>query len=58
MHSGLSDPAVRIGDGAITAAGSVITQDVEADALAVARGQQVQKSGWAAAFRAGKQGKK
>jgi bifunctional UDP-N-acetylglucosamine pyrophosphorylase/glucosamine-1-phosphate N-acetyltransferase len=42
---------VKVGDGAVTAAGSVITKDVEAGALAVARGRQVQKSGWAAAFR-------
>jgi bifunctional UDP-N-acetylglucosamine pyrophosphorylase/glucosamine-1-phosphate N-acetyltransferase len=42
---------VKIGDGAITAAGSVITRDVAADALAVARGQQVEKAGWAKAFR-------
>ncbi len=42
---------VKIGDGAITAAGSVITQDVEADALAIARGAQTQKAGWAKAFR-------
>jgi bifunctional UDP-N-acetylglucosamine pyrophosphorylase / glucosamine-1-phosphate N-acetyltransferase len=42
---------VKIGDGAITAAGSVITQDVAADALAIARGRQVEKSGWAKAFR-------
>ena len=42
---------VKIGDGAITAAGSVITQDVEADALAIARGAQTQKVGWAKAFR-------
>ncbi|MBA2588250.1 MAG: bifunctional UDP-N-acetylglucosamine diphosphorylase/glucosamine-1-phosphate N-acetyltransferase GlmU [Alphaproteobacteria bacterium] len=42
---------VKIGDGAITAAGSVITQDVEADALAIARGPQTQKAGWAKAFR-------
>jgi bifunctional UDP-N-acetylglucosamine pyrophosphorylase/glucosamine-1-phosphate N-acetyltransferase len=42
---------VKIGDGAITAAGSVITQDVAADALAIARGQQTQKAGWAKAFR-------
>jgi bifunctional UDP-N-acetylglucosamine pyrophosphorylase/glucosamine-1-phosphate N-acetyltransferase len=48
---------VKVGDGAITAAGSVITQDVEADALAVARGQQIQKPGWAAAFRASKEKK-
>jgi bifunctional UDP-N-acetylglucosamine pyrophosphorylase/glucosamine-1-phosphate N-acetyltransferase len=42
---------VKIGDGAITAAGSVITEDVAADALAIARGQQTQKPGWAKAFR-------
>src|ERR1700761_8605640 len=42
---------VKIGDGAITAAGSVITSDVPADALAVARGAQVDKPGWAKAFR-------
>src|SRR6202042_2975445 len=44
---------VKIGDGAITAAGSVITQDVAADALAIARGTQTVKRGWAASFRAG-----
>jgi len=49
---------VRIGDGAITAAGSVITGDVEADALAIARGRQVQKPGWAAAFRESKKSEK
>jgi bifunctional UDP-N-acetylglucosamine pyrophosphorylase/glucosamine-1-phosphate N-acetyltransferase len=43
---------VRIGDGAFTGTGSVITEDVEADALALARGRQVNKPGWAAAFRA------
>jgi bifunctional UDP-N-acetylglucosamine pyrophosphorylase/glucosamine-1-phosphate N-acetyltransferase len=42
---------VAIGDGAIVGAGSVITSDVEADALAVARGQQQTKSGWAKRFR-------
>jgi bifunctional UDP-N-acetylglucosamine pyrophosphorylase/glucosamine-1-phosphate N-acetyltransferase len=42
---------VKVGDGAITAAGSVITQDVPADALAISRGQQVDKPGWAKAFR-------
>jgi bifunctional UDP-N-acetylglucosamine pyrophosphorylase/glucosamine-1-phosphate N-acetyltransferase len=30
----------------------VITRDVEADALALERGTQVEKSGWAAKFRA------
>jgi len=43
---------VSVGDGAIIAAGSVITEDVPADALAIARGQQVVKPGRAAAFRA------
>jgi bifunctional UDP-N-acetylglucosamine pyrophosphorylase/glucosamine-1-phosphate N-acetyltransferase len=43
---------VTIGAGAIVAAGSVITRDVEADAMAVARGPQVDKPGWAAKFRA------
>jgi bifunctional UDP-N-acetylglucosamine pyrophosphorylase/glucosamine-1-phosphate N-acetyltransferase len=42
---------VKIGDGAITAAGSVITKDVAADALALARSVQVEKPGWAKAFR-------
>jgi len=49
---------VKVGDGAITAAGSVITSDVEADALAIARGQQTQKRGWAAAFRAARKTEK
>ncbi len=43
---------VTVGDGAITAAGSVITKDVAADALAVARGAQIEKPGWAKSFRA------
>jgi bifunctional UDP-N-acetylglucosamine pyrophosphorylase/glucosamine-1-phosphate N-acetyltransferase len=43
---------VTVGDGAVLAAGSVITQDVEAGALALARGRQVQKSGRAVAMRA------
>jgi bifunctional UDP-N-acetylglucosamine pyrophosphorylase / glucosamine-1-phosphate N-acetyltransferase len=42
---------VTIGDGAFVAAGSVITHDVPADALAVARGAQVDKEGWARRFR-------
>ena len=42
---------VTIGPGAIVAAGSVITADVAPDALAVARGKQESKSGWASGFR-------
>jgi bifunctional UDP-N-acetylglucosamine pyrophosphorylase/glucosamine-1-phosphate N-acetyltransferase len=43
---------VRIGDGAYIGSGSVITKDVEPDALAVARGRQEARAGWAKAFRA------
>ena len=43
---------VTIGDGAIVAAGSTITADVPADALALVRPPQIAKTGWAAAFRA------
>ncbi len=39
---------VRIGDGAYTAAGSTITEDVPADSLAIARDRQVVKKNWAA----------
>jgi bifunctional UDP-N-acetylglucosamine pyrophosphorylase/glucosamine-1-phosphate N-acetyltransferase len=43
---------VSVGDGAFTASGSVITEDVPADALALGRARQAVKPGWAAAFRA------
>ncbi|MDR3508260.1 MAG: bifunctional UDP-N-acetylglucosamine diphosphorylase/glucosamine-1-phosphate N-acetyltransferase GlmU [Caulobacteraceae bacterium] len=49
---------VTIGAGAYTASGSVITRNVSGDALAIARGQQVEKPGWAAAFRATKRAAK
>jgi bifunctional UDP-N-acetylglucosamine pyrophosphorylase/glucosamine-1-phosphate N-acetyltransferase len=42
---------VTIGDRANVAAGSVITRDVAPDALAVARGQQADKPGWAKKYR-------
>ncbi len=45
---------VTIGAGAFTGSGSVITRDVAADALALGRGFQVEKPGWAAAFREAK----
>jgi bifunctional UDP-N-acetylglucosamine pyrophosphorylase/glucosamine-1-phosphate N-acetyltransferase len=43
---------VTIGKGAYVGAGSSITEDVAPDALAVARGRQSAKPGWAAARRA------
>ena len=39
---------VRVGRGAYVAAGSSITDDVPADALAIARGKQSNREGWAA----------
>lgn len=39
---------VSIGDGAYIAAGSTITDDIPAGALAIARGRQVNKPGWVA----------
>ncbi len=43
---------LTLGDGAYIGAGSCITKDVPADALAVGRGRQVTKEGWAASRRA------
>jgi len=42
---------VTIGDGAYIGSGSVVTENVEPDALAIARGRQANKAGWAKAFR-------
>jgi bifunctional UDP-N-acetylglucosamine pyrophosphorylase/glucosamine-1-phosphate N-acetyltransferase len=42
---------VRVGDRAYVAAGSTITENVPAGALAIARGRQTNKAGWAAARR-------
>ncbi len=49
---------VSVGDGAMIAAGSVITEDVERDALALGRGRQVQKPGRAPRMRAAAQERK
>lgn len=43
---------LTLGDGAFTAAGSVITQNVAADAMAFGRATQIEKPGRAASFRA------
>ena len=42
---------VKIGDGAYVGSGSVITADVPADALALGRGRQTVKEGWARRLR-------
>jgi bifunctional UDP-N-acetylglucosamine pyrophosphorylase/glucosamine-1-phosphate N-acetyltransferase len=48
---------VRVGRGAYVAAGSSITEDVPAEALAISRGKQVNKEGWVAKKREGVKGK-
>jgi bifunctional UDP-N-acetylglucosamine pyrophosphorylase/glucosamine-1-phosphate N-acetyltransferase len=42
---------VKIGDGAYIGSGSVISKDVEADALALSRAPQEERQGWAARVR-------
>jgi bifunctional UDP-N-acetylglucosamine pyrophosphorylase/glucosamine-1-phosphate N-acetyltransferase len=49
---------VRVNDGAYVGAGSVITKEVSADALAVTRAEQKQSPGWAAKFRSRKKAEK
>ncbi|MBA7715338.1 Bifunctional protein GlmU [subsurface metagenome] len=38
---------IKIGKGAVTGAGSVLTKDVPSDSLALERSDQVIKEGWA-----------
>lgn len=49
---------VKINDGAYVGAGSVVTKEVEKDALAVERNEQREIPGWAAKFRAKKRAEK
>lgn len=49
---------VRIGDGAYTGSGGVVTDDVPDNALALGRAKQVNKDGWASRFRAAMQKRK
>lgn len=47
---------VTVGQGAVIAAGTTVTEDVPADALVISRVQQVTRQGWAARRRALQQG--
>jgi bifunctional UDP-N-acetylglucosamine pyrophosphorylase/glucosamine-1-phosphate N-acetyltransferase len=49
---------VKVGDGATTGAGSVITKDIAPDALGLARVRQVEIAGWSASFRARRKAEK
>ncbi|MFC7499541.1 bifunctional UDP-N-acetylglucosamine diphosphorylase/glucosamine-1-phosphate N-acetyltransferase GlmU [Enterovirga sp. GCM10030262] len=49
---------VSVGANAIVGAGSVVTRDVADDALALARGEQSERPGWAARFRTAMAAKK
>ena len=49
---------VKVGDGAYTASGSVISEDVSEGALALTRPPQNEVPGWVAKFKAKKKGSK
>ena len=48
---------VRVGKGAYIGAASCITEDVPEDALAIGRGRQIVKEGWASTKRAARKSK-
>ncbi len=49
---------VKVGDGAIVGAGSIVTKDTEGDALIISRSKQREIGGWAKTFRTTQQEKK
>tara|TARA_R110000868_G_scaffold57591_10_gene177924 strand:- start:19904 stop:21271 length:1368 start_codon:yes stop_codon:yes gene_type:complete len=49
---------VTVGAGGMTGSGTVVTEDVPADALALARTEQTNRDGWAARFRRAKTARK
>jgi len=49
---------IKVGAGAYTGSGSVITKEIAADALALSRAPQVEKPGWAKRFRDAKLAKR
>ncbi|MFP6747303.1 MAG: bifunctional UDP-N-acetylglucosamine diphosphorylase/glucosamine-1-phosphate N-acetyltransferase GlmU [Alphaproteobacteria bacterium] len=49
---------VKIGDGAIVGAGSTVTREVAANALAVERSEQMERTDWAISFRERKRAEK
>ncbi len=53
-HTTLVAP-VHVGDGAMTAAGTVVTEDVPGDALAIGRARQATREGWAARWRSARE---